>query len=102
MCEVVVVQSGTAKFRVIHVEAQGLDQVQHRSRACGQSNGGPRVPGDFRLPENNVQHNPHAWWVTVSDARAIVCSSATNEAMVGVASSSSPRESVSRACTVNT
>ena len=102
VCEVVVIQARTAKLRVIHVESQRLHKVQHGTRTCGQANSGSRIAGDFRLPKNNVQHSPQAWWVTVRDARAIVCSSAANEAMAGVASSSSPSESVSRACTVNT
>ena len=54
--EVVVVEARSAQLRVVHVEAQGFDQVQHGSGAGRQSDRGARVAGDFGLPEDDVQH----------------------------------------------
>ena len=59
--EVMVIQAGTAKLRVVHIKAQRLDQVQHGPGTCRQTDRSTRIPGDFRLPKNNVQHNPQAW-----------------------------------------
>ena len=54
--EVVIVEARPAQLGVIHVEAQGFHEVQHGPGAGRQSDRGPRVTGDFGLPEDDVQH----------------------------------------------